>query len=207
MRSNDSKYITIIALVLAVVGISIGFAAYSNSLQIQAEASVTGGGGVTPPMVGGLSVSPTTQQDGTVTPTTTGGASGEAASLSASQIQNISVHFTDVGQTATYTFYSVNATTFPLYLNDVVFGSKTCTASNANGNPATQHLTDACNDITMTIAIGAEDFTETQNNINNHAIAATSYEVVTVTIEYIDGGAVLGYGTTTGGKMRIEDFQ
>lgn len=24
--------------------------------------------------------------------------------------------------------------------------------------------------------------------------------------EYIDGGAVLGYGTTTGGKMRIEDF-
>ena len=40
MRSNDSKYITIIALVLAVVGISIGFAAYSNTVQIKAQADV-----------------------------------------------------------------------------------------------------------------------------------------------------------------------
>ena len=202
MQNNNGyqKYLAIIALLISVVGVSLGFAAYSNTLQIKAQADVSGR---TPDPVAELSTSPSSQQDGPVTPTTTGGASAEVTTLDEDSLENIKVHFTSTGQSATYSFYGVNSSSFVSYLNSVVFGTKSCAADNTNGNPATVGVDTACGDITMTIAAGAEDFTETNNNVNGHAVNGGTYEPVTVTIEYIDGGAVadgdftVDFGTST----------
>ena len=201
MQNNNrySKYLAIIALLISVVGVSLGFAAYSNTLQIKAAADVTG---VTPDPVAQLSTSPSSQQNGPVTPTTNG-ATADSAVLTANGIENIKVHFTATGQSATYSFYGVNPSSFDSYLNSVVFSTKTCTADDTNGNPATVGIDDACSDILMTVVAGAADYSETNNNINGHKVLAGEYEPVQVTIEYIDGGAVadgdftVDFGTTT----------
>ena len=43
MKNSNSKVIAVIALVLAVVGLSIGFAALQTQLTINGTAEVTGG--------------------------------------------------------------------------------------------------------------------------------------------------------------------
>ena len=46
MENNNrySKYLAIIALVLSVIGVSLGFAAYTNTVTIKARADVAGSG-------------------------------------------------------------------------------------------------------------------------------------------------------------------
>lgn len=182
-NNGYTKYLAVIALLISVVGVSLGFAAYSNTLTIRAQADYT------PPQdqhAAELSTDPNTQTDGTVTPTTDG-ATADPATLDENGIQNISVHFTAPDQRATYTFYGVNSTAFVSYLKSVTFGSKTCTPG--TGTTAS-YVTAACGDIVMNISAGSDDYTETTNNITNHSLASGSSETITVTIEYIDGGAV-----------------
>ena len=201
MENNNrySKYAAVIALLISVIGVSLGFAAYSNTVQIQAAADVR----LPSVKVGELSVDPDEQQDGTVTPTTTGGATAEAADLTDEGIENIRVHFTAPGQSATYSFYGVNTSAFVAYLNSVVFGTKACSPS-TTGNPATaSYVTDACNDIVMTISAGSDSWTETENNIDSHSVSSESNEPIAVTIEYLDGGNTadgdfdVDFGTST----------
>ena len=201
MENNNrySKYVAVIALLISVVGVSLGFAAYSNTVQIQAAADVT----FVPVKVGELSVDPDSQEDGSVTPTTTGGATAEAADLDESGIENIKVHFTATGQSATYSFYGVNTSAFTAYLNSVVFGTKACSPS-TTGNPATAaYVTEACNDIVMTISVGSDSWTETESVVDGHSLSSESNEPIAVTIEYLDGGNTadgdfdVDFGTST----------
>lgn len=200
MENNNrySKYIAIIALLISVVGVSLGFAAFSNTVQIQAQADVRPDssayrGGV-------LSTDPNDVEEGTVTPTTSGGATAEAADLTETGIENIMVHFTAPNQSATYSFYGINKSEFLAYLNEVNFGSKSCTPG--TGTTAS-YVTEACNDIVMTIAIGSDSWTETDNDINGHTIDSQANEPITVTIEYLEGGATadgdfdVDFGTST----------
>jgi len=202
MENNNrySKYAAVIALLISVVGVSLGFAAYSNTVQIQAAADVRYD---TPVKVGELSVDPDEQVDGPVTPTTTGGATAEAADLTEEGIENIRVHFTAPGQSATYSFYGVNTSAFVAYLNSVVFGTKACSPA-TSGNPATaSYVTEACNDIIMTIAVGSDSYTDTETDIASHAVASETNEPIAVTIEYLDGGQTadgdfdVDFGTST----------
>ena len=189
MQNNNrySKYVAIIALLISVVGVSLGFAAYSNTVQIKATADVIQSGPT--PKPGVLSTDPDEQEDGPVTPTTTGGATAENATLTDDSIENIKVHFTAPGQSATYSFYAYNPTAFVAYLNSVVFGTKAC-APATSGNPATaSYVTDACNDITMSISVGADEFTETENSVDGISMIAGGNKPVAVKIEYLENGA------------------
>ena len=189
MQNNNrySKYVAIIALLISVVGVSLGFAAYSNTVQIKATADVIQSGPT--PKPGVLSTDPDEQEDGPVTPTTTGGATAENATLTDDSIENIKVHFTAPGQSATYSFYAYNPTAFVAYLNSVVFGTKAC-APATSGNPATaSYVTDACNDITMSISVGADEFTETENSVDGFSMIAGGNKPVAVKIEYLENGA------------------
>ena len=193
MENNNrySRYLAVIALLISVVGVSLGFAAYSNTLQIKATADYTAPTTPATP-IAELSTDPNTPTPGTVTPTTDG-ATADPATLTDNSIENIKVHFTAPNQSATYSFYGVNPSEFASYLNSVVFGTKTCApySNPSNPNPGTaSYVANACNDITMTIAAGSDDYVETNNAINGHTLASGASEVVTVTIEYIDGGAI-----------------
>jgi len=201
MENNNrySKYLAVIALLISVVGVSLGFAAYTNTVNIQAAADVDYDN--VPYDAGELSTNPTTQTDGPVTPTTEGGATAENASLNENGISNIKVHFTDVDQSATYTFYGLNSSPWTAFLNSVVFGTKTCTARTGTNQT---YVDDACNDINMTITVGGVDFLDPGNtDINGHSVAAGNNEVIAVTIEYAAGGAVadgpfdVSFGTST----------
>ena len=182
MKDNKlSKSLAVVALLISVVGVSLGFAAYSNTLTIRAAADYT-----SPELhIPQLSTSTSSVTTGSVTPTVSG-ATADAATLAGQTISGLSVHFTNTNQSATYTFYAVNASAFATYLNTVTFGTKSCTPG--TGTTAS-YVATACDDIIMTIAAGSSDYTETTDNISSHSIAANGYETVTVTIEYIDGGA------------------
>ncbi len=200
MENNNrySKYVAVIALLISVVGVSLGFAAFSNTVQIKAQADVTTDGSTY--KGGTLSTDPDDVEEGPVTPTTTGGATAEIADLSETGIENIHVHFTEPGQSATYSFYGYNNSEFATYLNEVTFGSKTCTPG--TGTTAA-YVTEACNDIIMTIAAGASSWTETDDSVNGHSVNSQESEPIAVTIEYLDGGAQadgpfdVNFGTST----------
>ena len=203
MQNNNrySKYVALVALLIAIVGVSLGFAAYSNTVTIKAAADYRAPDEVN---VAELSVDQDEQEDGSVVPTTDG-ATADTAVLTDTQIQNIKVHFTAPDQSATYSFYAVNPNAFIGYLNSVVLGSKTCTAAaNNNGSTTTASLiADACEGIMMTVTVGSGTFTESNTNISSHTIDANDYEPITVTIEYLDGSAVadgnfdVSFGDTT----------
>ena len=199
-NNRYSKYLAVIALLISVVGVSLGFAAYSNTLQIKAQADYVVDPDNTPD-IAELSTDPNpdTPTPGTVTPTVDG-ATAEPANLTEDGIENISVHFTAPGQSATYSFYGVNPSEFAAYLKTVIFGDKTCTPGTGT---TVAYAQNACNDITMTIGVGSDEFTETDNNVVGHTLASGSSEVINVTIEYIDGGATadgpftVDFGTST----------
>ena len=187
MENNNrySKYVAIIALLISVVGVSLGFAAYSNTVQIKARADVDY---ANPNYQGGvLSTDPDDVEEGTVTPTTTGGATADPANLTETGIENIHVYFTDTNQSATYSFYGINKSAWVSYLNSVTFGSKTCTPGTGTN---ADYVAEACNDIIMTISVSSDSYPETEADISGHELASGNSEPIAVTIEYLDGGNV-----------------
>ena len=80
MQNNNrySKYVALAALLISVIGVSLGFAAYSNTVQIKAKAEVRYD---TVQKPGVLSTDPDDPTEGPVTPTTTGGATAEPVQL------------------------------------------------------------------------------------------------------------------------------
>ena len=182
-KDKITKYIAIIALLIAVLSISFGFAAYTRAISISAISDVTTKG---PVYNGGvLSTSKDEINTGRVEAKTTGGVVAEQAILTKDTISNISVHFTAPGQSATYDFYGYNDSEINAYLNSVVFGSKVCKALDGDN---TQLVNDACNSIKMYIKIGSKTFYGTEINIKEHLIDPKESEEIEVKIEYIEDG-------------------
>lgn len=204
MQNNNrySKYIALVALLISIVGVTLGFAAYSNTVSIKARADVSVVDPTKKPGV--LSTSPTEQVDGSVTPTTENGATAEVATLTDDQIEGIMVHFTATGQSATYTFNVYNPTEFTGYLKRVGFGTKQCTASTTSSNPATQGIADACEDITMRIIIDdTDEYIDTEDSITGKSLASHGHKEVKVIVDYIENGRTadgdfdVNFGTST----------
>ncbi len=176
-KENRTKKYALIALLLALIACSFGFAAYSRSIDYMNRDNdrfVFFKSGV-------LSIKPNEPQNGMVRPTSTKGAIAEEAELTENGIININVHFTEPGQTATYAFFGVNPTEHPSYLNSVVFGDKYCMPV---GETTQEEADEACGDITMTISIKSDAFKETNGIIDDHILPAKSNEPISVTLKY-----------------------
>ena len=195
-RENRAKRTAVIALILALLACSFGFAAYSRSIDIieeKKEEYVAMRGGV-------LSINPEKPENGKVYPTSTGGAQASAATLTENGIIDISVRFTKPGQSATYSFYGVNPTKYLSYLNSVVFGEKTCKPSSGT---SIAYANQACESIVMYISAKDDSFTQTVEEIDDHSIPAESNEPLAVIIKYVDkgqmadGGFGVDFGTST----------
>ena len=187
MEKNErtTKYLAIIALLVAVFSISFGFAAYTRAISISAISDVTT---KSPVYNGGvLSIDKDKLKTGLVAAKTTGGIKAEKAILTKDTISNISVHFTEPGQSATYDFYGYNDSQIEAYLNSVVFGSKVCKALDGEN---TKKVNAACNSIKMYIKIGSKKFTSTEVGIKEHVIDAGGSEQIEVKIEYVKDGVV-----------------
>ena len=106
-RDRSAKIIAIVALCVAVAGLSIGFAAFSNDLTIKSNASVT-------PNPNDFDVNFSSQDGsevaGTVTGVGTNSATAENATIDNSNsptITGLKANFTEPGQKVTYSFYEL----------------------------------------------------------------------------------------------------
>lgn len=190
-KNRSTKIAMIVALLVAVVGLSIGFAAFSNNLTIKSSATVTPDASK---FDVNFSSTDKTETDGevlaTITPTDAT-ITGDKAIIDNSDnptITGLKANFTEPGQTVTYSFFAHNAGEYIAYLNTVTFANaqgaettKVCTAKEGT----TQALVDtACKDISITVKVGSETFTGSQDTVSNHSLALNAFEPVVVTISY-----------------------
>ena len=219
MEKNRSSKIMLIAfLLLAVIGVSAGFAAFSNNLTISSKAKVrpnnnmyiyfasqntkVNGKIVADP----VSATPTqydvvegVQTEHTATIDNT------YASEQSPKITDLRADFTEPGQQVTYSFYVYNAWEYDAYLKNITIeDTKTCTAKEGalSDNATTraqqeERIANACQGISISIKVGNDSaVSTTTTNINNHVLKAdgsnggTGFEPVVVTISYAEGSSV-----------------
>ena len=193
---RSSRVIAVIALCVGVVGLTLGFAAFSNSLTISSSASVT-------PDASTFNVDFSSSNDSVVAgkvspvtnPGTVVGTDATIDNTNAPTISNLSATFTKPGDSVTYTFYARNAGEYEAFLksinfNNVASGSTTkkCTAGGGTTDALVQA---ACESITLSVKVGSESaVTGTTADISGHSLAKNSSETIVVKIEYTAGGAL-----------------
>ena len=209
-KNRTGQIITIIALIVGVVGLSIGFAAFSSALNIQASANVKPDSNT---MNVDFSSSMTAVETNDIIPTTTPevGIESTAAKIdntSDPTIKNLSATFTEPGQKAVYEFYAFNTGELKAFLKSIVYENVTSETSNKvcaavqGGNTATEALVQkACEKISVTVAVG--DTVSTTSgiaSISDHSLEKKTSEKITVTLEYaadaerVDGDFTVSFG-------------
>lgn len=224
-KDRGARVIAIVALLIAVVGLSVGFAVMSSTLTIQSTAEVK-------PDENDFTVQFSTNSstiEGTTVVGTTSAATVTAADatiangVKASTISGLKATFTEPGQSATYTFYAVNGGKYTAYLNSIAFGKasgatgnefKVCTKG-TNTTEATVNgdtgITGACDGISLKLSVGSLnniDFaSDGIDSISGHSLAPLGQtgngETVTVVITYAanaaraDGDFTVAFGDIT----------
>ena len=186
MYTRKKQYITLAILVAAVITLSIGFAAFSNLLTINSEATVTPDQGnfkvVFSNRNNSIDENPVTV---TKTPNSISATNGVIDNTSEPTLTNLSATFTEPGQKVEYNLYVYNAGAYVANLNSVTFrGTKSCTP----GSNTVNYVNQACNSISMTVKVGNSTYSGTTQNITGHSLAKQGYEAVKVTIEYASNG-------------------
>lgn len=203
MRNNTGKYMIVAALLVSVVALSLGFAAYTSTLTISSSAAVNGPG--TNAFKVCFSKAANACTSGSVTPTlnpTTGGPTGANATINSATttISGLKATFTAPGQTVTYSFKAYNSSSFVAYLNSVSLGAKTCTAKSGTSQ---SYVNAACNGISMSVKAGSATYNASNTNISSHSVASESAEDIIVTLTYAAGSSLadgdfdVAFGDTT----------
>ena len=135
-KDRSSKVIAVVALLVAVIGLSVGFASFSSTLTISSSANVT-------PNSDTFKV--VFSSNGTIltTEAVIGDVTGTGASATNATINNdtnptisgLAANFTEPGQKVVYTFYAHNSGEYDAFLKSVTYAnvtgkseSKVCTA-------------------------------------------------------------------------------
>lgn len=210
-KDRTAKTVAICALLLAVVGVSLGFAAFSQTLSISSGATVTpndnmyiyfasddeksGNGEIIAEPVG---ASPA-QYDGSGDSRLEHKATIDNSNSKSPTITGLRADFTAPGQTVTYSFYAYNAWEYEAYLKNInIDASKTCTAKNGSlsdddaiRTSQESKISEACNGIGISVKVGNDNaVSASTGNLDNHILAADSFEPVVVTISYAPGSSV-----------------
>ena len=191
---KSSRVIAVVALCVAVVGLTLGFAAFSNTLTIESSANVKPDAST---FNVDFSSSESALETNPVTAVTEpGGLTTGPATISnvgSPTISGLSVEFTEPGQKATYTFYARNEGEFTAFLKSINYANvasgnspRKCTATDG----ATDSLVQvACDDITLSVKVGNDSaVTGTKDSISGHSLAKKASEEIIVEIEYAAEG-------------------
>ena len=205
-KDRSSKVIAIIALVIAVIGLSIGFASFSRTLEIGSSAEVnpintfrvvfssSGDEVLENAVTPTLTPDPETEENVILSATNATISNGTTPTIS-----NLAATFSEPGQKVEYTFY-VHPSEFDAYLRAVTFNSvagdtvfKKCVAKDPQDTTAST-VTNACESISLKVDLtdsndNTTTFTATNDTISGHKLAKDSFKPVKVTIEYAAGGA------------------
>ena len=118
MRNGNSKMMAVIALVIAVVGLSIGFAALQTQLTVNGTAEVTGG---TKWDVKFVTSSLSKVEAGTAT--------GTNPTVAATSVSGFKATLKKPGDKVTYYFQVTNAGSFDAKLDSITIGTPTCSTA------------------------------------------------------------------------------
>lgn len=181
-KERKNKKVLLIMLLLAVILLTIGFAAFTAQLRIQSSASVS-------PDPSNFKVlfssSATSSVQG---PIIYGGvAEGGIFEQNATTLSGLSANFTAPGQFATWKFYAFNAGEYDAFLNKVTLGAVICTPDGAD--PA--KVAEAAKGISIKISIGGQEYSSSNESINSHELAKGNGEEVIVTLTYAAGSAAV----------------
>ena len=197
----NTKRIAIIALVIGVLGLSLGFAAYSNTLTIKTEATINPDSSLFRiEFVGGSGNQVAPVIDNTVPGVTATNATISSDAYGNPIVDNMKVTFTNPGQSVVYSFTTSNSGSYKSYLKSISFSNATgsdsfklCTKV-MEGKQASDIATDslvaaACNGIILTLTLGSEDFTDDAARSDfavptAHDLEISGSEQITITISY-----------------------
>ena len=191
---RSSRVIAVVALCVAVVGLTLGFAAFSNTLTISSDANVT-------PDASTFNVDFSSSDSSLATdpivpvknPSSLVAGEGTINNTSNPTVSGLSATFKEPGQKVTYTFYAHNAGEYDAFLNSISFNNvssgdapKKCTAGGGTTDSLVQA---ACDDITLSVKVGSEsETTGSVPTISGHTLAKNKSEQIIVEIEYNAGG-------------------
>ena len=214
-RNRTGQIIAIVALVASAVGISLGFAAFSNTLTIQSAAEIapanfdvdfsTDGNTQAHPTESNKTIGKQgtvagvpTKLTGVTKDATAGNATISNTGTGAPVISGLKANFTEPGQTVTYSFFAVNVGELDAFLREVNFATvtggtyKSCTAKGSGDAAATQSLVDAaCNDISLKVSVGGTEYLASAGSnttITNKGLTVCNNTPVVVTITYAKTG-------------------
>lgn len=184
-HSRKQKLLVVLALVVAIASLSIGFAAFSVSLNVSSSANVT-------PNSDTFSVKFSIERMDLVVDDVNpmdvmDGASGSAGVINNTTnptITNLSATFTEPGQYVHYKFYARNEGEYTAYLNSVNFlGKKVCTSVETSNL-----VQDACDAIRMLVVMHDGEYTETAE-VSNHALPSKGQgDEIIIIIDYDPDG-------------------
>lgn len=207
-KERKTRAISLAALVIGVVALSVGFAAFARNLKITSTASYNP---TSSDLTVDFSTEKTSAKAGTITPTgeaATGTVTLTESGGAIATVNNLTAKFTNKGQSATYKFFIYNGSDYTAYLKsatmkDVETGKKIkCTAG--TGTNATMVET-ACGDISLSVKVGDEltEIFKTPTTFATHSIEKKTGVPVEVTISYAgettvpDGDFTVEFGELT----------
>jgi hypothetical protein len=208
-RNKKTKVIAIVALIVGVIGLSIGFASFSSILNVQSSANVKPYNSTMNVIFSSAeSKAEVTEITPVVTPNSLVATNGIIDNSNDPTISNLSATFTEPGQTAVYKFYAYNAGKLNSFLKRIVFenvtvqnATKVCTASAGTTDELVQK---ACEKISVKVKVGNEFETSTgKTSITGHSLAKKNGEAVVTTLEYeaganrADGNFNVAFGNIT----------
>ena len=216
---KNRQGLTIAALIVAIVGLSIGFAAFSNTLTISSSASVNPDDSAMNVVWSSSSSSaeanaivPTLQPNNVTNFTSTNASiTGEDFRT----LNNVSANFTAPGQSVTYNLHVYNAGSYTAYLTNLLMGSKTCAAieqQNASDTATDTLVQDACRGISISVTVGTETLTSS-GSLNNQALAPNASVAAQVVItyatgsSYVDGPMSVTFGNITFDASTVQASQ
>lgn len=194
-RNRRKKLIIIFVLFACVASLSIGFAAFSTTLNISSSASVSPNSDTFSVK---FSISQDKLDDSDVVPSSkTNGITATNGVINNSfnpMISNLSAQFTAPGQYVEYTFYARNEGEYTAYLNSVNFiGEKLCKKT---GDATESLVSSACDYINISVDVSGNTYLET-TEISGHTLSKKSGEQIKVRLEYDEDG------TAVDGEIKI----
>ncbi len=213
-RNRKVKIIIMITLMVAITAMSLGFAAFSATLNISSSASVS-------PNSDDFKVvlSPDVDRyydwdfDAWLDGETINGAILSPGSLSWGYVSNINAAFSKPNQSVIYTFYIHNIGEYDAYLKSVNISNvsekntwKSCAASTTDSTKATDSLVQAaCTGIDLSIKINDVNYAVNEGNLAGVKLAKGDVATAVLTISYVEGSSLAdGPFNVTFGDLSLE---
>ena len=206
-KERGIKLVIVAALLVGVISLSLGFAAFSNNLTISASSEVQPLNTLKVLFSSSNKNQSENSEDIQVSLLPTGETSsypGFTASVpqisnevvTAPTLSNLKASFIRPGESVAYTLYIHNESSYDAQLTAISFGNKNCVAKTGTN----QTLVDGvCNEIDISVTVGGgidepSAVTKTQNTsssnlVQNHVLAAGAYETVTLSYNDLSSGA------------------